>query len=78
MMNGECDKCGEHALECKCKNTKKNINRKITFEDRKIIEDLLHKNTRHYEICKRIGIHKTSLYREIKKCKEAYNAEFYS
>jgi len=53
----------------------KGVNRKITFEDRKIIEDLIHKNTRKEEICRKLGIHRTSLYREIKKCKEAYNAE---
>jgi len=51
------------------------INKKITFEDRKIIEELLHKNTRHREICERLQIHPTSLYREIKKCKDEYNAE---
>lgn len=77
-MSGECEKCGEHALDCSGHQKKGNsegVNRKISFEDRKIIEELLHKNISRQEICNRLGIHRTSLYREIKKCQEYYNAE---
>jgi hypothetical protein len=50
-------------------------NRKITLEQRKIIEDLLHKNTKQFEIAKKVGIDKSTLCRELKRCKEYYNAE---
>lgn len=50
-------------------------NKRLTLEQRKIIEELLHQNKKHKDICKIVGIHTTTLYREFKKCKDAYNAE---
>jgi hypothetical protein len=72
-MSGECDKCGEHALECGCKQNIKS--KRLTLEDRKKIEELLHKKVKHKDICRIVGIYPTTLYRDIKKCKESYNAE---
>lgn len=50
-------------------------NKKLTLDDRKQIQELLHKNIRHHEICNIVGIHRTTLYRDIKRCKDSYNAE---
>jgi len=53
----------------------KKINRVLTIEDRRKIEYLLHSKTKHKEIIKEIGIHQSTLYREIRRCRDAYNAE---
>lgn len=50
-------------------------NKLLTIEDRKKIEELLHSRKKHKEICEAVGIWPTTLYREFKKCKEAYSAE---
>ncbi len=51
------------------------INKVLTLEDRKTIEKMLHEGVKHVEICRKVGIHQTTIYREMKRCKEAYNAE---
>src|SRR6266567_2510005 len=53
----------------------KKINKLLTLEDRKKIEVLLNKKTTHKDICQIVGIFPSTLYRDIKKCKESYNAE---
>jgi hypothetical protein len=50
-------------------------NKRLSLEDRKKIETLLHQGISHKEISKRVGIFPTTLYREFKKCQNAYNAE---
>jgi hypothetical protein len=50
-------------------------NKLLSFDDRKKIEELLHQQTQHKYICEALGIWKSTLYREFKKCKEHYNAE---
>ena len=50
-------------------------NKRLTLEDRKKIEGLLHNNLKHKEICKIVNINPTTLYREFKKCKSGnYNS----
>lgn len=51
------------------------INKVLSIEDRKKIEFLLSTGITHRSICKEVGIHTTTLYREFKRCKENYNAE---
>lgn len=53
----------------------KKVNRILTLEDRKLIETLLHSKYKHKDICAALKMHATTLYREIKRCKECYNAE---
>ena len=36
---------------------------------------MLHENMKHKDICYFVGIHETTLYREIKKCRGSYNAQ---
>src|SRR5689334_10928610 len=50
-------------------------NKRLTLDERKKIEELLHQNTKHRDLCDVIGIAQSTLYREFKKCKGAYNAE---
>jgi hypothetical protein len=50
-------------------------NKRITLEGRKKIEELLHENVPRNKICEIVGIWRTTLYRELKRCKDAYNAE---
>ena len=50
-------------------------NRRLTLEDRRQIQGLLHNNLKHEKICEMVGINRGTLYREFKKCKGAYNAE---
>lgn len=40
-MSGECDKCGEHSLECKCMEGKANAYHYLGTQDRHIV-DLFH------------------------------------
>lgn len=51
------------------------IKTRLTIEQRKEIERLLHQNVRHKEICKSVKIYASTLYREFKKCVGSYNAE---
>lgn len=51
------------------------INKRISYEDRKKIEELILKKESPTNICKEIGIWRTSFYRELKKCNSTYNAE---
>jgi hypothetical protein len=53
----------------------KKKNKRLSLEDRKKIEQLLHEKVKHGKICEEIGIWPTTLYREFKKCKDHYNAE---
>lgn len=50
-------------------------NRRLTLEDRKTIEKLLHEGHKHMDICKTINIWRTTFYREMKKCAGAYNGQ---
>lgn len=49
--------------------------RRLTLEDRIIIEKMLHENRKHKEICEAIKISRSTLYRDIKKCSGAYSAK---
>jgi len=49
--------------------------KRLSLEDRKKIEELLHKNTIHKDICKILNIAPSTFYRDLKKCKDCYNAE---
>lgn len=51
------------------------VNRVLSLDDRKQIEKLLCTGMSHVKICSTVGIHKTTLYREFKRCKDVYNAE---
>ena len=51
------------------------IKRMLTLEDRKKIEELLHNKVKHREICDIVGINRTTIYREFKRCKNEYNAD---
>lgn len=53
----------------------KKVNRVLSLDDRKVIETMLHSKFKHRDICKAVKMHTTTLYREIKRCKEEYNAE---
>ena len=55
-----------------CKSVK---NKRLSLEQRKIIENMLHQKVKHKEICQVVGIQASTLYRDIKKCNGAYNAE---
>src|ERR1700677_5065882 len=50
-------------------------NKRLSLEDRKKIQELLSNNINRTEICKKVGIWKSTLYREFKKCTGKYNAE---
>jgi hypothetical protein len=50
-------------------------NKRLTLDDRKKIEQMLHLNARHKTICETVGIYRSTLYRDLKKCKDSYNAE---
>lgn len=50
-------------------------NKTLNFEDRRIIEDLLLKSNSQKYIIETLKIHPSTLYREMKRCKEFYNAE---
>lgn len=52
-----------------------NKSKRITLEQRKTIEKMIHEGVPHREICKFVNIWPTTLYRDFKKCKGAYNAE---
>jgi len=49
--------------------------KRLTLEDRRQIEGLLHSNLPHKRICEMVGIATTTLYREFKKCKGPYDAK---
>lgn len=49
--------------------------KRLTFEQRQKIEGLLLNGFSGSYISEQVGIHRTTLYREFKKCKEAYNAK---
>lgn len=53
----------------------KKVNRVLSLDDRKTIEKMLNEKYKHQDICKEVKIHKTTLYREIKRCKENYLAQ---
>lgn len=53
----------------------KKKNRRLSLEDRKKIQELLHQNMRHKDICLSLDIWGSTLYREFKKCKDSYDAE---
>lgn len=53
----------------------KKINRTLTIEDRKELEKLLHQQITKKEIARKLGINYTTVFREINRCREAYNAE---
>lgn len=50
-------------------------NKRLTLEERKTIEELLHKNVKHKEICEKVKINPSTLYRDFRKCQGAYSAE---
>jgi len=50
-------------------------NKRLTLDDRKKIEELLNSGLLHKKICELVGISRTTFYRDIKKCKGAYNGE---
>lgn len=50
-------------------------NRRLTLEERKTIEGMLFSKYKHKDICKKLNIWASTLYREFKKCKGPYNAE---
>jgi hypothetical protein len=50
-------------------------NKRLTLEDRKRIQELLHSGMKHDDICADVGIWRTTFYREMKRCKESYCAE---
>jgi hypothetical protein len=50
-------------------------NKRLTLGDRKLIEKLLYTGMKHKELCEKVGIARSTLYREFKKCKDIYNAE---
>jgi hypothetical protein len=56
-------------------NKQKKVNRVLTIEDRKDLERLLHSGINKREIARNLKIHPTTVFREIKRCKDAYNAE---
>jgi len=49
--------------------------KRLTLEQRRQIEGLLHSNMKHTKIASIVGINITTLYREFKKCKSQYNAK---
>jgi hypothetical protein len=48
---------------------------RLTLEDRKQIEELIQKKLNVNEICKQVKINRTTFYRDLKKCKNSYNAK---
>ena len=48
---------------------------RLTLEQRRQIQGLLHSNITHKKIAELVCINITTIYREFKKCKDAYNAE---
>lgn len=50
-------------------------NRKLTLEDRKQLEKLLHGGLSKVEIAKNLKINRTTVFREIRRCKDSYNAD---
>ncbi len=53
----------------------KGFQKRITLEERKKIEELLHCGTPKSQIARELGLHKTTVYREMNRCKESYVAE---
>jgi len=47
----------------------------LTLNDRRKIEELLHQGLPKKEICLRLGIWESTIYREFKKCEGKYNAQ---
>lgn len=58
-----------------CLLIKKSSNRRLTLEERKTIEKMLHSKRLHKEICEILNIAPSTLYRDFKKCQNEYNAE---
>ena len=50
------------------------MTKRLTLEQRRLIEGLLFNNLKNEDIAKQVGINITTLYREFKKCKGTYNA----
>lgn len=50
-------------------------NKRLTLDQRRRIEGLLHSNLTHKRVAELVGINIATLYREFKKCKGAYDAE---
>ncbi len=53
----------------------KKVNRVLTIEDRKELERMLHTGINKREIARILKMHPTTVFREIKRCKDAYNAD---
>lgn len=49
--------------------------KRLTLEDRKKIESLLHSNWKIKDIAKEVGVYPSTVHRDLNKCREAYNAE---
>lgn len=48
---------------------------RITYPQRKEIEKMLKRRCSTLEIAKKIGVHRSSIYREIARCEGAYSAD---
>jgi hypothetical protein len=49
--------------------------KRLTLDERRQIEGLINSNLPHKKICEIVGINRTTLYREFKKCKNHYDAK---
>ena len=50
-------------------------NRRLNFEDRKVIEELMRRRERIVVIADTVGVHRATIYNELKRSGVPYNAE---
>lgn len=56
--------------------TEKKRLKRLSFEDRQIIQKMMENNTPIADIAKEVGVHKNSIYNELRRCPaNKYNAE---
>jgi hypothetical protein len=71
-MSGECEKCLEHTLDCKCKQPRKNC-RPQTEIDWSQVAEWLKEGSNGVQVAARLGICADTLYR---RCEEAHGMTF--
>lgn len=52
----------------------KKVNRVLTLDDRKKLENLLHSGITKRDVARELKVHFSTVFREIKRCKDSYNA----
>lgn len=71
-MSGECDKCSEHCLECKCKKPKKEAPWRYTKSD--LTDAFLKTKGNVTAAAEFLGVHKDTIYQYLSKDEELENA----